>query len=141
MYVYVYVRSVFKECPACIRQPHAKQAILCPARLTDQGRRKNNYYLISCGGPGNVHKRQLGAAEGCRQQPSPAQPNPTLADTKHMHLLASGGDGKGKRQEARAQDSTTQFCQVDGSRTRLVCLEGGGCKGHAPLQAGSAAPS
>ena len=55
--------------------------------------------LLSCEGPPERSKETAG---GCRRSPalpSPPLPSPPLADAKHKHLLASSGEGQGKRQE------------------------------------------
>ena len=60
--------------------------------------------LLSCDGPPQRSKETAGGCARSSAQPSPAQPSPPLpspplADAKHKHLLASSGEGQGKRQE------------------------------------------
>ena len=88
--------------------------------------------LLSCDGrtaPRNVQKRQLGAAPAA--QPSPPLPSPTPS-TSTCSRRAAKAKARGKSPRPMAK-----FCQVDGSRTRLVWLVGGRVwrAWDAPLQA------
>ena len=87
-------------------------------RPTGQGRGKqllNNCYCARA--PPETFKRDSWAAP----QPSPALPSPALPSPRRRQaqVLARG---ERLRQEPRTM---AKFCQVDGSRTRLVWLVGG----------------
>ena len=104
---------------------------------------KCNKLIVIVRGPPGTFKRdswglppQPSPAEPSRAQPSPAQPFPPLADAKHKHLLASSGEGKGKRQQPQGYGKIL-------SGRWLTNAAGNGVAGrgrvwgawHAPLQA------
>ena len=75
----------------------------------------------------------LGAAPAA--QPSPAQPSPPLADAKHKHLLASSGEGQGKRQEPQDYGkilSGRWLTNAAGMAGRGAGVEGMGCATAGP---------
>ena len=68
-------------------------------------------------------------------QPSPALPSPPLADAKHKHLLASSGEGKGKRQEPQDYGkilSGRWLTNAGGMAGRGASVEGMGCATAGP---------
>ena len=72
-------------------------------------------------------------------QPSPAQPSPPLADAKHKHLLASSGEGEGKRQEPQDYGeilSGRWLTNAAGMAGRGAGVEGMGCATAGPAFVG-----
>ena len=101
--------------------------------------------LLWCEGPRNVQKRQLGAAAAALPSPplpSPPRPSPPLADAKHKHLLASSGEGQGKRQEPQDYGkilSGRWLTNAAGMAGRGAGVEGMACALQAQHSSGSAA--
>ena len=97
--------------------------------------------LLSCDGPPERSKETTG---GCRRRPaalpsfplpSPPLPSPPLADAKHKHLLASSGEGKGKRQEPQDHGkilSGRWLTNAAGMAGRGAGVEGMGCATAGP---------
>ena len=96
--------------------------------------------LLSCDGPPERSKETAGGcarspAQPSPAQPSPAQPSPPLADAKHKHLLASSGEGKGKRQEPQDYGkilSGRWLTNAAGMAGRGAGVEGMGCATAGP---------
>ena len=124
-----------KECPACIRQPHVRQAILRPSDWPGQ-RDITIKQLFVVRGP---RLKRLKETAGAAPQPSPAQPSPPLADAKHKHLLASSGEGKGRRQEPQDYGKILSgrcLTNTAGMAGRGAGVEGMGCVTAGPALVG-----
>ena len=95
--------------------------------------------LLSCDGPPERSKETAGGCARSPAQPSPAQPSPPLADAKHKHLLASSGEGKGKRQEPQDYGkilSGRWLTNAAGMAGRGAGVEGMGCATAGPALIG-----
>ena len=87
--------------------------------------------LLSCDGPPQRSKETAGGCACSPAQPTPPLPSPTPS-TSTCSRRAAKAKARGKSPRTMAK-----FCQVDGSRTRLVWLVGGRVwrAWDAPLQA------
>ena len=94
--------------------------------------------LLSCDGPPQRSKETAGGRARSPAQPSPAQPSPPLPSPTPSTSTCSRRAAKAKAR-GKSPRTMAKFCQVDGSRTRLVWLVGGrGVEGMACATAGPA---
>ncbi len=129
-----HIRSPFhKECPACIRQPHARQAFLCPSVWPGQVN-ITTVYIIDCYGarpPGTFKNDSWGLPPAA--QPSPALPSPRLASptpntsTSTYSRRAAKAKARGNEEP---QDYIWQNFVSMAQERGWYCWWGGGCGGH-----------
>ncbi len=114
VYIYMY-RPVRRECAACIRQSHARQAILCPSDWPGQLKLTIKLF-ISCEGPPDSSRETAG---GCRRQPSPAQPSPAQPSPAFASPTPSTSTCARREAKAKARGksprTTAKFREDDGS--------------------------
>ena len=133
-----------KECPACIRQPHVRQAILRPSDWPGQRDITIKQLFVVRGPRLKRLKETAGAApqpspaQPSPAQPSPAQPSPPLPSPTPSTSTCSR---LRPRQEARAQDygkilSGRWLTNAAGMAGRGAGVEGMGCVTAGPALVG-----